>query len=126
MILVYVSIGMALMLGAAALSVALWAKRAYGASSTARRMRSLEGALSELQEAVDDLRLAMRRQAAKEGMRRVRELRKEGAVEAPVASTDPEEARAATKRQARIELDMPENPVQAVLANLGGRIKRVK
>jgi type II secretory pathway pseudopilin PulG len=125
MILVYACAGTALALAICALIAALSARRAYGASSTTRRLRLLEGALSELQEALDALRISMRRQVAREGMRDIRRMRKEP-VETPVASADPEETRAASKRKARIELDMPENPVQAVLANLGGRIKRVK
>lgn len=126
MILAYACSAIAICLGIAALSVCLSLRRDYGSSSTAKRMRSLEARSTELQEQVDDLRLYIRRSAAREGMRKIREMRRETPVEAPVASTDPEAIRAEAKRQTRLSLDMPENPVQAVLKNLGGGIKRVK
>lgn len=122
---VYALAGIALIQGTAALAVACYAWRAHSRSSLLRRMRSLEADFAAQSGTLDDVLARWKALNSREGMRELREARAE-AREAGLARPRARQIHppSSSKAAQRAALGCPDNPVEAVLANLGGRIAR--
>jgi hypothetical protein len=106
-----------------ALIVALLAWRASGRSSWRRQLRSLRVEFMELHGSMDELLLTWQRFRSREGMADLRARRRD-ALAAPAELVSPTRRPGDSKAEQRRVLGVPDNPVQAVLKNLGGEFKR--